>query len=151
MPADTQEPSLTWLLGRERKQRRDLLYWLMTSGVYASLLVVQAYAVTQGLGEGRHAVAMRWAVAFGLAVFYAAMRSGWSQRFADDCAECTLMVSGGHGVSGRWRSCEQVADDDGRFLRIDFTEDFAGEGDGPSIRRFGGTAEDDAWPEASGP
>ncbi len=92
MPADIQEPSLAWLLGRDRKQRRDVRYWLMTSGVYAGLLALQAYAVTQGLGDGRLAGAMPWVAGSGLVVFYAALRSGWSQRFADSALTAAQMV-----------------------------------------------------------
>lgn len=80
------------MLGRERKQRRDLRYWLMTSGVYACMLVVQAYAATQGLGDSRHAAVMRGIVACGLAVFYVAIRSGWSQRFADSALTAAQMI-----------------------------------------------------------
>jgi diguanylate cyclase (GGDEF)-like protein len=109
MPA-TRLPLADWLWGVERKTRIRLQQWSVTFAIYT------ASAVAMGAG-----VAVGWLpllpwlgwcgfVGGGLGLFYAAIRSGWSQRYADGALTewqtgfGVLAVCWGYAMCGHLRS-----------------------------------------------
>lgn len=83
MSADQYDQKMVWLLGQGTYQRLYLRFWMMTSGVYTLLMLLQHYSVTVGLIGAEQAQAFLLTVACGLTAFYVALRSGWSRQFAD--------------------------------------------------------------------
>ena len=81
-----------WLLGRESYQRVCVRFWLMTSSVYAVMLVVLGYAQTLGFISVRDSELFRWVSLSGMAVFYLCLRSGWSKRLADRAMTAQQMM-----------------------------------------------------------
>ena len=81
-----------WLLGRETYQRVCVRFWLMTSSVYAVMLVVLGFAQSHGFISAFHSELFRWACLCGLATFYVCLRSGWSKRWADRAMTAQQMM-----------------------------------------------------------
>ena len=92
MKQPASELPFVWLLGRESYQRVCVRFWLMTSGVYAVMLVVMGYAQTQGFIRAFHSEVFRWVSLSGLAFFYLCLRSGWSKRFVDRAMTAQQMM-----------------------------------------------------------
>lgn len=86
------ELPLAWLLGRESYQRVYVRFWLMTSGVYAVMLVLVAIAQTYGYISPWHSKLFQVASLSGLAFFYVCLRSGWSKRFTDRAMTAQQMM-----------------------------------------------------------
>jgi diguanylate cyclase (GGDEF)-like protein len=82
----------SWLLGHEKYQRLCLRFWLMTSSVYLVLLCLQLYSVHLGLIGEQQAMVIAATALSGISVFYIAMRSGWSLRFADPALTAPQMA-----------------------------------------------------------
>jgi diguanylate cyclase len=76
-------PGFVWLLGREPYQRLFLKFWLVTSGIYALMLGAHMYGEHQQLVDVSQSGYIRWLIPAVLALFYFAMRSGWSLKLAD--------------------------------------------------------------------
>jgi len=86
------ELPLAWLLGRESYQRVCVRFWLMTSSVYAVMLVLLGYAQTLGFISVRDSELFRWVSLSGLAFFYLCLRSGWSKRLVDRAMTAQQMM-----------------------------------------------------------
>jgi len=74
---------LDTLLTREPRKRIRLLQWATTAAVYLLSGLALGSSALKGLIPGPQVVGWSVFVALGLAGFYAAMRSGWSERLAD--------------------------------------------------------------------
>jgi len=92
MPADPNTDKFAWLLGREKYQRLYMQYWLMTSLVYLLIVLLGFLAVAVGLMSIRSAEIGAIGVLSGLAVFFVALRSGWSRRFRDPTLTAAQMA-----------------------------------------------------------
>ncbi len=93
MPADPNADKFAWLLGREKYQRLYMQFWLMTStGYLLILLLLQFFAFPAGMIRPEYAM-MVWAMVVGaIAIFFIALRSGWSKRFEDPALTLAQMV-----------------------------------------------------------
>ena len=81
-----------WLLGHQHYQRLYLKFWVLTSGVYALLLLLHVYAARAGLVSDERPDFQRILIAVCLLAFYVAMRSGWSRRLSDPSMTATQMA-----------------------------------------------------------
>ena len=81
-----------WLLGHQHYQRLYLKFWLMTSGVYALLLVLSVLGDIPVFGGDRRSDFLRILVPVCLLAFYVALRSGWSRRLSDPSMTASQMA-----------------------------------------------------------
>lgn len=83
----------TWLLGHDRKMRtylgRTLVNWLP----YAVGTLIALYCARVGIMSAAIATALVVSRALSLVAIYAAMRSGWSQRFRDPSLAIVQVVT----------------------------------------------------------
>ena len=83
----------TWLLGHDRKMRtylgRTLVNWLP----YAVGTLIAYYCATVGIMSAAIATALVVSRAISLVAIYAALRSGWSQRFHDPSLAIVQVVT----------------------------------------------------------
>jgi diguanylate cyclase len=86
-------------LGTDPYQRVCLRYWLLTSRLYLILTGLQFLGMAWGMIEPIYAYLMFVMVVCGITLFYSAIRSGWSKRFADT-AMTTHQVAFGLVVLG---------------------------------------------------
>lgn len=93
MAAATPPEKFAWLLGQGRYQRLHMQYWLMTSLVYVLILLLESYAAAVGLLDASVTPVLRELILAVLLVFFVALRSGWSQRFADPALTTAQMAS----------------------------------------------------------
>ncbi len=92
-------PPFAWLIGVLPQQRSILNYWAEVELAYVLLLALQWYAVSVGAATSRDALSLTVYLLVTGAVFYALIRSGWSQRFADPAMTAGQMVVGMVGVA----------------------------------------------------
>lgn len=104
------------VLGADRHMRIRVAQWMLTVAVYAGSGSVFATAMASGW-TGATASFQGWAIFIGaaLAVFYVALRSGWSARFEDAGLTSAQIVVGitaacwGYVVGGQIRSAALFA------------------------------------------
>lgn len=85
-------PLLDLLLGRERRRRIRVQRTLLAAGTYAALSLVQWYRIAHGLADPLLGGLLVALVLGASVVFYAATRTGWSERFADPALTLPQMV-----------------------------------------------------------
>jgi diguanylate cyclase len=85
-------PPLVWLLGQDADMRGWLEHWLIGAAIYAGLLVAHVVSDALGLFNPALSIHFRVAIPVALLLFYAAMRSGWSRRFADPALTTPQMM-----------------------------------------------------------
>ncbi|WOB06006.1 GGDEF domain-containing protein [Piscinibacter gummiphilus] len=81
--ADASPQRFTWLLGHERKMRTYLGRTLINCLPYAVGTLIAYYCALVGIMSTSLATALVVSRALSLVAIYAALRSGWSQRFRD--------------------------------------------------------------------
>jgi diguanylate cyclase (GGDEF)-like protein len=86
-PGESQPAStsrwLAWVASDSPRIRLRLLHWLIASLVYVGIAMLLKFGVQQGWMENGALLAWCSFVAIVLLLGYAAIRSGWSERFAD--------------------------------------------------------------------
>lgn len=90
---------LELVAGAERRRRLRLLQWVTAGGVYAVAALLMAVGVRSGWMDRDHLLAWSAFVCAGLAFAYVALRSGWSERFADPSLTQWQIVMGIVAVS----------------------------------------------------
>ena len=93
-PSPPKPPVFAWLVGHIPFQRSILTYWVEINLVYALLLGLQWYAVSEGKATAGDALAITIYLGTNALVFYGAQRSGWSLRFRDPALTSVQMVLG---------------------------------------------------------
>lgn len=83
----------TWLLGHERKMRTYLSRTLVNCLPYAVGTAVASYCAAVGIMSTALATALVLSRALSLVAIYAALRSGWSQRFHDPSLALVQVVT----------------------------------------------------------
>lgn len=83
LPGEAGKRLLTLLASDSPKRRIRLMHWLIASLVYFGIALLLAAGVQQGWMRPLALLAWCTFVGLVLAVGYAALRSGWSERFAD--------------------------------------------------------------------
>ncbi len=94
MSADARKLPFVWLLGQDYTQRLYLKFWLMTSGIYAVILLMHGYGEFARLIDAGPTLYLRMLVPVGALLFYLAIRSGWSRRFRDPSLTMAQMAFG---------------------------------------------------------
>ena len=82
------------LLGVEPRRRIRMSQWLTTALVYVGSALVLWFGMSRGWADGSHLLAWCGFVALGLGAVFVAMRTGWSERFADPALTAAQMVFG---------------------------------------------------------
>ena len=81
-----------WLLGHQHYQRLYLKFWLLTSSVYALVLVLHFYGESGAVASDGRSHILRILIPVCLLAFYVAMRSGWSRRLSDPSMTASQMA-----------------------------------------------------------
>jgi diguanylate cyclase len=82
-PPDAARRLLDVAAGHDRHRRIRLLQWVTAGGVYAAAALLMSTGIDDGWMRASDLMAWGGFVAAGLAFAYGALRSGWSERFAD--------------------------------------------------------------------
>ncbi len=96
------------VLSADPRRRVRLLQWATTFTVYLFSALVMAFGVRQGLVSQPAFIGWCAFVALALAVFYAAIRSGWSERFADPALTDVQILFGVITVMWGYMMCGAV-------------------------------------------
>lgn len=82
------------VLSSDPRRRIRMAQWLTTALVYLGSALVLWFGMSQGWTNGSRLIAWCGFVALGLTAIYVALRSGWSERFADPALTAAQMVFG---------------------------------------------------------
>jgi diguanylate cyclase (GGDEF)-like protein len=96
------------ILSSDPRRRIRLTQWLISVLVYTSCALVLWFGLLQGLSSENALIEWCAFLAIGLAGFYAALRSGWSERFADPALTAAQIVLGVIGVEWGYLICGSV-------------------------------------------
>lgn len=96
------------VLSTDPRRRIRLSQWLISVLVYTACALVLWFGLPQGLSSENDLIAWCAFLATGLTGFYAALRTGWSERFADPALTAAQIVLGVIGVEWAYLICGSV-------------------------------------------
>lgn len=99
MPAEPEaidrgSPFADAIFGTDRRRRIRTTQWLITVLVYLACALVMGFSVHQGWLYADRVAAWCAIIGVALAGFYVALRSGWSERFADPALTAPQIILG---------------------------------------------------------
>lgn len=96
------------ILATDPRRRIRLTQWLISVLVYIASAGVLAFGVQQGWIHWSRLIAWSVFLVIGLTTFYVALRSGWSERFADPALTIAQTLLGVIGVEWAYLICGPV-------------------------------------------
>ncbi|MEO6365187.1 MAG: diguanylate cyclase [Luteimonas sp.] len=96
------------VLSTDPRRRIRIAQWLISVLVYTAMAVVLWFGIPEGLVREDRLLDWMWFVLTGQAAFYAALRSGWSERFADPALTTAQIILGVVAVDWGYLLCGPI-------------------------------------------